>query len=547
MRSPFLSKEFVLEEALHVKVAKAIEAHGYPKIYYSEQAKEAIFLDRTPALFIPIAIAVKLSGSTETAIRTTLMLFSLAEIATVMLLLNRIFPKNFALALITGLLMASSPYLIQTNLQIHFESAIFTFFITFFMLFSLLKIKSAQNSISDHLQLSLIFFVAFAIKYETSLMALATVSVFAFIYFRKFLKKLFAFSSFAIILSQLLLLSYNLYFGNPQLTFLPAQSIFWVFQNVIFPKLTSTAADPKIISLWANNYYLLIRFLSWISIPAIILFIASAAQIAKSKKLIQDPKIVFLLIWFFLFSGIYLIAGWAGDFPRYFATAMPAFFTLISIAAVNQILSSKQILSLLQISILFFASGIVLFVLQKNNLLFLDHITGWIPQLQAPFLTLTAFLVIITLILTLKTRFSKDLLILLSMVYFGQILFQFNHDLNSDYSLTNFFGASHFKDAGLFLKSNLNPNDVILTIDPVAYYWDGKFYDYYFFGTRQKDYRQIYSALERGTIKAIALPKSTMADLAQTSKEHNTNMDQLTRKFKNHIDFGSKNGIEIYF
>lgn len=550
MRLPFLSKEFVLEEALHVKVAKAIAQTGFPKIYYSEQVNEGIFLERTPVFFIPIALTIKLLGTSEIAIRTTLLLFSILEILIVMLLVRKIFANNNGsqISILSGLLMASSPYLIQTNLQIHFESAIFTSLISLYMLLSLLKISKKQNTNSDHFQLGLIYLVAFSVKYETSLMALIAVLIFAFIYFREFLPKLIISSVSAIIFFQVLFYLYNTYFNYPELTTLPAQSIFWVFENVFSPKFTLAQTSTQAISLWANNYYLLIRFLSWISIPAIILFFASAVQLTKNKVLFKNPKVVFALIWFFLFSATYLVGGWSGDYPRYFATAMPAFFIIISIALTHQIASVKKEGQNLRLPMVAFAAFVLFAIAQKNGFLFLDHITGWIPTLQTPFLIITFALLGITLIILFKTRFFSKYFVLLLILYLGQIFFQFNHDLKSTYSLTNFYGASNFKQSADFIKSTLSSQSTILTIDPIGYYWDGKFYDFYYFGTRNKNPELIANALKSGAISAIVLPKTTMQELLLSLKLEGINFEDLKKqRFFNHYQYPDENGVEIYY
>ncbi len=545
-RLPFLTKEFVLEEALHVKVAKAIAARGYPSIYYSELQPNGIFLDRTPVFFLPLAVVIKLFGTKEIAIRAILLLFSLTEIIAVIYFIKRLFKKNaLQIAMITALLMATSPYYIQTNLQIHLDNAIFTLLTSSFLLLCLLKIQNRQNRWGDYLQIALIFLLVFSIKYETGLMAFGIILIFCFIYYRQFIKKFLISIAAAVLTSQLLFFLYNLAFGHAQQTLIPAQRIFWVFQNIFFPKFTSINASQHSLSLWANNYFLLIRFLSWINIPLILLSFYTLIRIVKTKTLKNDLRIRFLIIWLFLFSIIYLLGGWAGDFPRYFVPAMPALFILIALVLTNDLASITKRVSTTS-GLVALAIGTALLVIAKNyGFLFLDHITGWLPELQIPFFAIILGFAALVLISTFYKKFAAYLLIILITLYIGQTILQLRHDASSNFSLTNFYGYSGYKLSGQFLKNTLGKNDAILTIDPVAFYYEGKFYDYFYFGQENKNISLITEPLIKNKIKAVALPQLLLNNYSQ--KIGFNIIKVINQDYKNHRNFGGEHGIEVFY
>ncbi len=548
VRLPYLTREFVLEEGLHIKVVEGVLKTGYPYVYLGEQEPGSIFVDRAPVLFFLIASSFKLFGESELTARLVPMLFSLAEIFIVVYFTNSIFTRKQSklVAIVAGLFLALHPYVIQNSLQIHFDG-IFSFFSTFFLLLSLNKIVKKQNSWKDHLQLAIVLFFAFSLKYEASLISVLIVLFFALFFYRKFLTIFFIFSLSSIGCFFGIFYLYNLWFGHSDLFWVPISRVLWVFEKILIPKFTSIEASTKSRKLWADNYYLLIRFLSWLSIPTILLLFFSFLEIIKSKVITKNPQVVFLFLWIFIFSGIYILGGWAGDYPRYFAPVMPGISILIGLAVVNTLYKLQNGINLRAILLIGLLSVLILIITKSSGFLFLDHITGWVPKLQNPFFViLLSGMLFITLA---RTKIIPSYLMLfLIFLNLGQIFFQNLHNLATPYSLTNLYGYGGYRESGQFLKQHFSNQDVVYIFDPIGYYFQGKYYDHYQIWAHPQRYPVAIKAFTSKTIAAVALPALTIDELKAIFRSYNLDLDQyLMENFKNHKNIGGKSGIEIWY
>ena len=543
LRFPFLSREFVLEEALNVKDAIAISQKGYPVVYMGEQAPQSIHLDRTPGLFFFEAISFKLLGVSEESARLVPLLFSFGQLFLIYYFSLKFF-KNRHLSLFSAILFATNPYIIQNSTHIHYDGAVFAFFSTWYLFLACQKIISHQNKWQDHIKLAILFFFALFVKYDPTLIMLFVVTIFSAIYWRPFLKKLFLSSFLSASLFLGLFYLYNNAFNHPEAFFQP---FLWIFE-VFSQKLTASSASISQF-LWSDNYYLLIRFLSWLSIPLIFLTAYAIFWIGKEKTLKKDPRIVFLCLWLFSFCFVYLAFGWSGDFPRYFAPAIPPLFLIIAITLKGNLAKSKKVFTKAAIMAFLTALSIFLF-LAYRNWLFLDRITGWIPHLQIPFFAIT-IIGILAIIITHSNKNTRITLTLtLIFLYFFQIIAQNIHDLKSPYSLTNFYGYGGYREAGQFLKNQFHQNNLILTFDPVAYYWQGEYVDFNLFGTLHSgvNFSLITDLLSQGSFAAIALPDIYLKELENASSTYKLDYQTAIKtRFKNHVNFGGVKGIEVYY
>lgn len=551
LRAPFLAREFVLEEGIHVKVAKAILDTGLSIVYLGEQQGLTPFLDRPPGLFLFILPFLKIFGESETAARLTPMVFGVAEILLVLFFVNRLFQKSYckAVGFMTAFFMAIHPYLIQTSLQVHFDQ-IYSFFSTLFLFLSLEKILKSKTTWKDFIPIAITFMLALSIKYDPALILLAIVISFAFFQNRAFIAKFIL----SVISSALIFFSlfyvYNILIGNPNGFWIPIRLIWWVIQTNLLFKLTHLELSSAIRSSWANNYYLLIRFLSWLSIPVILLSFYSFLSLLIKRRFFNNPKVFYLLVWFSFYCFFYLLVGWAGDYPRYFTPAMPPLFILISISLFQIYSNLKKHFPIKLIFISLVASLLLLLLGQIKGWLFLDHITGWVPQAQIAFfiILLTGIIFIIVLI---KTRqFNYLLPLVLVYLSIGQFTIQYIHDFKSDYSLTNFYGVSGSRDAARFLKDQFHgQDDIIFTFDPIAYYWQGRYFD--FVNSTNKlhmNEQQLVDIFKNGRIVAIALPEVYINNLSDILKRYDLDfMQLLSQNYPNYQHFGNKMGIEVYY
>lgn len=550
IRIPFLNREFVLEEALNVKDARAIAQTGYPQVYAGEQAPQYIHLDRTPGLFFALAASFKMFSESEISARIVPLLFFLGQLLLIFYFTSRIFKYHYQklISLLAGFFFAIHPYIIQNSLHIHYDGAVFAFFSTWYLFLACQKIIKHQNRWQDHLPLATIFFFALFVKYDPAAVMLFIVIVFSRIIWKPFLKKLLISTTISSSLFFGLFYLYNAAFNHTEAFLLPFA---WINQ-VVSGKLIAAVTNTPSLSLWANNYFLLIRFLSWLTIPFILLAIYTFLIIFREKNLKKDPGILFLSLWFFTFCISYLALGWSGDFPRYFAPAMPPLFMLITVVVIRHFTQFKLHLTSKTITLVLILASSIIFLLEKADYLFSDRITGWVPYLQIPFfglIVLGIFLIVFVIINRSKRILLITLLILLS-VNFYQFITQYRHDLKSNYSLTNFYGYGGYREAGNFLKKEIrHKNAIILTFDPVAYYWQGKFLDYNLFGPPSvRDNAKIIDFLLSNQITAIALPDVYSQELAARSQNYGLNYQKLlSEKFKNHRNFGGQKGIDVYY
>lgn len=531
LRLPFLNREFVLEETLHTKVVQAIANTGYPVIYFGEQQPVTVFMDRSPVLFFLFVPFIKIFGVSETSIRIVPVIFSTAEIITVIYFGLKVLPLRIAkpAVFLTAMFLAIHPYAIQNSLQIHFEG-IFSFFSTLYLLYCFRNIQIRQNNWRTHVFQSAILAIAFSLKYETSLMIFMIVFIYSLFSYRKFLSKLIITSLASISLFLTIFYFYNFNFGHPEQFIIPFERLVWVIQKIFLPKFTTLELITTTRHLWADNYYLLIRFLSWLSIPSILLFIYAFFHSFNSK--------IYLLVWIGIYWGIYLLGGWAGDYPRYFAPSLPAVFMVISIVLVKEIWQKKKSFKEITISVLF--AILLLSGLYAKGYLFLDHITGWVPLLQTPFFLILALGIILVCLAIIYKKRLNSVIYILFLVQIGQITIQYLHDLRSNYSLTNFYSYGGYKEAGKIMQSFLDKNkDTIYTFDPVGYYWEGKYFDHYQLGPHKEKHLIIKSAFETGNIAAIALPDINYEELKLILKS--------VPYYSNFINIGGKRGINILY
>lgn len=545
VRIPFLSREFVLEEAFHVRAAKTVAETGYPLVYYGEQQPPTIYLDRPPGLLFLVAASFKLFGQSEMSARIVPMTFFLATLLTIFYFGIRLFPNQKEAILLAILLLAIHPYMIQNSLMIHHDGALVLFFLTLYLFLTLEKIIKKLNSWRDHLQLGIILFFALWIKYEPTLLMIATVAIFTYFNYKPFLKKLIISCLLAIVVFFASFFAYNFIMGHPEGIWLPFVRIEQLSKGSFLGKIT----PDQSLSLWAGSYYIGIRFLSWLGVPTILLSVYALMRTLQERTFNKDPKIIFMEFWVLFFTATYIIIGWAGDYPRYFASAMPPLFLLIAIVLIKDLKDYQKIISPQKTLILLASTVIILYFLSSRNFLFLDHVTGWIPHLQIPFFAL--ILIGTIFILLVKNRQYLALLFLVFLLFFQlfQTATQYWHDVNAKYSLTNFYGNGPYKPAAELLKQNLPPDATILTFDPIGYYWGGKYYDYYQMGYhRVQDIKIIKNALLDGKISAIALPTEYIDQYTENVQKQGLDFKKyLAENYQNHLNFGGEKGIEVWY
>lgn len=546
LRLPYITRQFTLEEAFHARVIKTIQETGFPLVYKGEQQELTVFGDRPPTLFLFFLIPLSVFPDSEWAFRITPLFFSILELLVLFLFGKKLFGQARLWPAIPLALFFISihTFAIQTSTQIHFDQ-IFSFFSTLFLFFALTVLLQKDTSTKKYFLLGLLFFFAFSIKYDPSLVLILIVSVGAFIHFRRFLPGFLVTCTVSASLFLIIYYFYNLQNGSPQTFWVPIELILGVFKSNVIPKLAENQTTKH---LWAENYYILIRFLSWLGIPTLLLGFYSLIHILKSK-LYQDPKILFLLIWVAIYTISYLAVGWSGDYPRYFAPILTPLFILISIVLTDNYLTLQKKLTAMTILIPIIFSIVLLFALSYNGFLFLDRISGWVPHLQIPFFTILISACAIIFILARKASGNLFLTISLVFLALAHTTLSNLHDQKSQYSLTNFYEVSGGKEAGIFLKNNLPKNSIILTYDPVSYYYKGIFYDYpELISGRYVPKDLLLDVITQNKISAIALPSVYVQELDRITNENGIDFEKLTReRFKNHQTFGKGIKTEVFY
>jgi hypothetical protein len=280
----------------------------------------------------------------------------------------------------------------------------------------------------------------------------------------------------------------------------------------------------------------------------LLLFYYSLARLTQTK-LVKNPQIIFLLLWFFLYSAAYLAVGWAGDYPRYFAPVMPPLFLLAGKVLNDDLSKFKSKYSYRNIFLVVAVSFFLIILAHKNGYLFLDHITGWVASLQTPFFAII-LLGVLAVTFSLKSKLSIFMLSTLAFLVLGQLTIQYVHDLKSNYSLTNFYGTSGVKEGATYLRKNLNQaEDIIFTFDPVAYYWGGRYYDFVN-STNGLDLtdKELIAVISSDSISAFALPKAYYDELALIARDYGFDFNSfLLRHYKNYKKFGENIPTEVYY
>lgn len=550
LRLPFLDREFVLEESYLVRAGKAIADSGYPIFYDGQQTPQKIFLARPPGSILALAASFKILKVSEVSTRLVPVLFFLGQLLLVIAFGLRLGPRPHQkmIAFLAGLLFAIHPYVLQNSTQVHYDGAIFSFFSTLYLLAALETIINKRNGWRDHARLGFLFFLAFAIKYDPTLMALLIVAVFALFHYRRFVPKLLLASFAAAVLFFGLFYLYNVAHGHPEGFLIPFQETGGIFKTTFIPKFTTFEISPRTRALWADNYYILIRFLSWLSIPTLLLSFYAFVRFLQEKSLRTNPTLVYLVLWIAVYCGVYIGMGWGGDYPRYFAPMLPPLFLLTSAVTVHDFNKLKRH-SPKMVGGAVLVSGVTLILAHRANLLFLDRITGWVPSLQTPFfITLAIGLVSIAVSSRLKTALLPLLMTLL-FLNLGQFTMQVIHDARSTFSLTNFYGSSGSRDAGNFLKKEFESKDAtVFTFDPVAYYWDGRYYEYTSLAPLEDRHPQLLQALFSGEVTAIALPQVYVDELHRIAMENDRDFQHyLSENFQEHKNFGGEKGVEVWY
>lgn len=546
LRVPFLTREFVLEEGVHVKIARTLIETGKPYVYFGEQQELTNSLFRPPGLFLFMIPAIAIFGESEITARITPMIFGILEIALVIFFGRRLFGKKSYAPYIAGFFMAIHPYLIQTSLQVHYDQT-YSFFSTLFLFLALDKILKKKNKLKDYIHLGVAFFLAFSIKYDPTLILIGFVAVFGFFYYKAFLLNFFITIGVSILTFFGLFYLYNVSLGETHNFWLPVNLVWGVLQTNFFPKATTFDPDQA-LSIWSGSYFLLIRFLSWVSIPMLLLFFYSFLRLWKAKEQ-HGSVLTYLALWILAYSFAYLAVGWAGDYPRYFAPIMAPFFLIIGKFLSDSIIKYKSKNSSKHILLAVVISLFLIIVAYSKGFLFLDHITGWIPRLQFPFFVIL-LLGVLAILFSYKNKISVNVLSVLIFLVLGQLTIQYASDLKSNYSLTNFYGTSGSKDAAIYLKSVLDTNsDVVFTYDPVAYYWNGQYYD--FVNSTNKLYlthEELVEVLSSDSISAFALPKQYYDELALISGNYGFDFNKfLSTNYRNYKLFGENIPTEVYY
>lgn len=534
----------MLEEAFHARAAQTVAETGYPLVYYGEQQPPTIYLDRPPGLLLLTAASFKLFGQSEISARLVPLTLFLATLVLTYYFAIRLFPNRKPAILFAILLLAIHPYMIQSSLMLHFDGALVPFFTATYLFLALSKITKRINTWTSHIQLAAIIYFSLWVKYEPTILIIAIGAVAALIYYKPFLRKLLISSLAATIVFAISFFLYNFIMGYPEGFWLPFIRIIQLSQGSFLAKLN---IFDQSLRLWAGSYYIAIRFLSWLSIPTILLSIYAAVRLLQEKTLRTDPKIIFLVAWILVFTATYIIAGWAGDYPRYFAPAIPPLFLLIALTTEKSL--KKIRFNPQKIFIIFILSLFFVFLLKINGYLFLDHITGWIPHLQIPFFMIIFFGAVALLIIKRSPQRVASFLIFLIFFQIAQIAAQYWHDVNAKYSLTNFYGNGLYKPVAELLKQNLPPDATILTFDPIGYYWGGTYYDYYQMGYHRINDPEIFKeAFLNDKIAAIALPREYIFEYAANIKKTGFDLNKyLANNYKNKRNFGGEKGIAVWF
>ncbi len=458
LRLAALNNEITGEESDFILPAKSIAETSHPIFYQAEQVPKETALWHPP-MYIFILSSIIHFSTNEVLIRSlNVTAILLTSVLIYFFCLNFLKKDGKIIGILSAALFLINYYVLSSSILIDID-VLSTLFVFSFVFFTLMSFKEKTNL---SFLLSIFSFV-FALANRYPIAILVYTGIFILIILNKQTRMYYKKYLIAGVSAGLIFLLIWTFYST---VIEPGTFLYFIHHNAQLGASQLLSAKVYLFS-FALNISQIIRLFT---LPAVLLFLISVYFIYKKK----DFEIRAILFYTLSASILFIIVPRpAFGYPRYFLTAMPGLFILISIFF-YEIYTAKQDLkkNILYASIIGIASLIILILL--NPQLTLYRSDGLIKATNLPdFLFNICGTLPLFLIFFAKNKNRKVLFILslFALLISYSLYFDIKFALND----------SHIKETGDYLKANTDSSDIIIAPKAVAYYSERKFYinDYY--------------------------------------------------------------------
>lgn len=495
IRIPFIKKEFAPEEVFWIRAGQGVATTGFPWVYIGEQSPGAWAVWKGPLFPWLLGAAFKFIGENEIVARLIPLLFSAGQILLLFLLSIKIFgnERGKIIGLLAALLTAINPFAVQNAVQIDIDGGLVGFFVllTIYLAWPILTQETYKKT--QWFFIIIASAAGFLTRFDTAIITFFSLTLFAL--FNKGIKNALKLSTLfiiSIIASLTILAVYNNYFGQIDKTLDPIYTTFHIVKLIALSKAGLSneggAVSTRFTELFPNlnlgyftkasmAFFPTAAFYTvssiWITIPLSIILVFMCFKIIKDKKW-KEKEFLFLILNSGLIIAAFAIAAPSFNYPRYIHSAL-LILILILAAYLTEWLSNIKI-SYKKISILFLTIIIFIELSPLKILLFHDRIrSNIIIAGVAVFLALVSSAA--TALISKSQKSIGFFIVGVLTTYFAFSTLILIKDFQKPYSLNAYYGNYGFKKAGAFLKKEIKPNDILVTIDTVGYYYGGRYYD----------------------------------------------------------------------
>jgi len=445
-----LNKDITAEESDFVKPAISFAETEKTTYYHSGQQPNQTGLIHPPMYIYALSTILSFTTS-EIAIRSLNVIAILFSAVFIFLFFKKFSEENGNLkGLIASTLFLINFYVLSSSLLIDID-AFSTLFIFGFVYFIILAYKTKLFKY----ELAAILFLSCSIANRYPIAAIVFAAIFLYFIYDKERRE-FAIRYFVIGVVAFLL--FLIFWMICSLILEPGNFFTFLNHNSNLSILQVTSGIKYYIANFALNIAQIIRLFT---LPAIILFVLSLFHFRKAD-LPTKIIIIYTIASMLLFI---LIPRPAFGYPRYFLTAMPGFFILITMYIYTSLKEYEFKAKHLSI-------GILLFLISMFMLIFLSpepalyQSNGLILATNFPdlFINILCFAGPISLVLFSKKEVK--IIVLIAMFLSFNLYFDTQYVMNE----------SHIQEVGKYLKVRVLDNEIVFCPKAIGYYLDKQFY-----------------------------------------------------------------------
>jgi len=449
------NNDFTGEETEFVRPAISIINGDGPYFYQSEQKPNHQALWHPPMYIYTIALMFKLFGTGEIAARSVNIIFSLLTAVLIFVFCYSLIGKKTG-GIIGGI--ATSLYLI--NFYVLSSSVLIdidtmsTFFVFSFVFLILKHYQTGKNLFICLASAALLL----GLWNRFPIAILIYLFIGAYYHFNHNFQRYFKkYIYLGIASAAMFLLSWGFY----SIVIEPGTFFTFLMHNTALGKEQISSLGVYVGSFLLN----ISQFIRLFTLPATILIIWSGIYFYKKQSNLANILMIYIISVLILFI---IIPRPAFGYPRYFATAFPGMFILISmflyetfknIEITKEKICLAFILALMSLVILLLLHPSPTFY-ESNGLIKATNLPDFILNISATLPVLLFFLA------KKENRKTMAILFLIGILLGYAVYF--------DYALVTH--NPHIKQAGLYIQNNTSENEIVMVPKTAGYYTNRKFY-----------------------------------------------------------------------